>query len=130
MLAPADRITHRIIETGETSALLPAFRAAEERELRTMIDRRVAWVLEAIAVGEPAKRCVVDPTCRVPLGQFNPPRFASMMLTTWPGRRRGSMSLARFVGVLTVAALVERVAAEVVPSRGHREVAAERGESR
>jgi hypothetical protein len=40
------------------------------------------------------------------------------------------MSLTRSLGVLNVAALVERVAAQVVPSRGHREVAAERGGSR
>src|SRR5262249_61514129 len=56
--AIAERITQRIIETVETWAPLPASRAAGERELRSMIDRRVAQILEAIAANADAARLV------------------------------------------------------------------------
>jgi len=59
LVALADRITRRIIETVERWAPLPASPAADERELRTMIDSRVAQLLGAIAANADATRLVV-----------------------------------------------------------------------
>lgn len=56
--ALAERITQRIIATVETWAPLPASRAADERELRTMIDKRVGQILAAIAANADAARLV------------------------------------------------------------------------
>jgi AcrR family transcriptional regulator len=58
LLALAERITRRIIETVETWAPLPASPAAGERELRAMIDRRVAQILASIAANADATRLV------------------------------------------------------------------------
>src|SRR5262245_29584477 len=59
LLALAERITHRIIETVETWEPLPATPAAGEKELRAMIDKRVAQILGAIATNADATRLVV-----------------------------------------------------------------------
>src|SRR5262245_64643633 len=45
LVALAERITQRIIETVDTWAPLPTSPAAGERELRAMIDVRVAQIL-------------------------------------------------------------------------------------
>src|SRR4029453_4365407 len=58
LVALAERITRRIIETVETWAPLPASPAAGERELRAMIDTRVAALLGAIAANADATRLV------------------------------------------------------------------------
>jgi len=58
LIALAERITRRIIETVETWAPLPASPAAGERELRAMIDSRVAQLLGAIAANADATRLV------------------------------------------------------------------------
>jgi AcrR family transcriptional regulator len=59
LIALAERITQRIIETVDTWAPLPASPAAGERELRAMIDSRVAQLLDAIAANADATRLVV-----------------------------------------------------------------------
>jgi AcrR family transcriptional regulator len=59
LVALAERITRRIIETVETWAPLPVSPAAGERELRAMIDTRVAQILGAIAANADATRLVV-----------------------------------------------------------------------
>jgi AcrR family transcriptional regulator len=58
LVALAERITRRIIGTVETWAPLPASPAAGERELRAMIDTRVAALLGAIADNADATRLV------------------------------------------------------------------------
>ena len=58
LVALAERITQRIIETVESWAPLPRSRAAGKRELRAMIDQRVAQILEAIAANADATRLV------------------------------------------------------------------------
>ena len=62
LVAIAERITQRIIETVEAWAPLPASPAAGERELRAMIDQRVSQILEAIAANADATRLVMHPT--------------------------------------------------------------------
>src|SRR5262245_3790499 len=59
LVALAERITQRIIETVDTWAPLPTSPAAGERELRAMIDVRVAQILGAIAANAAATRLVV-----------------------------------------------------------------------
>jgi len=59
LIALAERITQRIIETVDTWAPLPASPAAGEQELRAMIDSRVAQLLDAIAANADATRLVV-----------------------------------------------------------------------
>jgi AcrR family transcriptional regulator len=59
LVALAERITRRIIETVETWAPLPVSPAAGERALRAMIDTRVAQILGAIAANADATRLVV-----------------------------------------------------------------------
>src|SRR4029450_7716378 len=59
LIALAERITQRLIETVDTWAPLPASPAAGERELRAMIDTRVAQLLGAIAANADATRLVV-----------------------------------------------------------------------
>jgi AcrR family transcriptional regulator len=59
LIALAERITQRIIETVDTWAPLPASPGAGERELRAMIDSRVAQLLDAIAANADATRLVV-----------------------------------------------------------------------
>lgn len=211
LVALAERITRRIIETIETWAPLPRCPAAGERELRAMIDTRVAQILGAIAAnadatrlvarltrgsdrapthdflrkiddhvvavltreiqaasvlrprsqesarpGRPAARhpgkevsrpwhhaAIIGPSLpwrsaagpspgarRVPLGQFNPPRFGSMGARDAASSKEGSMSLTGSMGVLHVAVPVERAAAQVVPSHGHRDATTEGGGSR
>src|SRR5262245_40055720 len=58
LVALADRIARRIIETVETWAPLPASPAAGERELRAMIDTAVAAMLAAMAANADATRLV------------------------------------------------------------------------
>ena len=58
LIALAERITQRIIETVDTWAPLPPSPAAGERELRAMIDSRVAQLLGAIAANADATRLV------------------------------------------------------------------------
>ena len=73
LVALAERITQRIIEAVDTWAPLPDSPAAGERELRAMIDRRVAQILEAIAANADATRLVMHLTRgsdRVPTRDF------------------------------------------------------------
>ncbi len=59
LVALAERITRRIIETVEAWAPLPLSPHAGERELRATIDKRVAQILGAIAANADATRLVV-----------------------------------------------------------------------
>jgi AcrR family transcriptional regulator len=59
LVALAERITRRIIETVDTWEPLPATATAGEQELRAMIDKRVAQILAAIAANADATRLIV-----------------------------------------------------------------------
>jgi len=69
LVALAERITRRIIETIDTWEPLPVSPEAGERELRAMIDKRVAQILAAVAANADATRLVV----RLTRGSDRPP---------------------------------------------------------
>lgn len=60
LIALAERITRRIIAAVETWEPLPVSPAVGDRELRAMIDARVAQILEAVAANAAATRLVVS----------------------------------------------------------------------